>query len=65
MCPTVHSKGTSLYEGFGARLIVASVRALIGVYSIMTLQVRFPIETLDHRHAPSVHVQFIDNRKSR
>lgn len=46
MRSAMNSQGTALYESLAAGFVVASIRAFIGMYSIVTLQVRFPIEAL-------------------
>lgn len=44
--PDVHGQGTTLNEAFDATGVAAMVRSFIGMDSIMTLEIRFPIETL-------------------
>ena len=44
--PDVHRQGTPLNEAFDATGMTAMVRPFIGMNSIMTLEIRFPIETL-------------------
>ncbi len=46
MGTAVDSQGAALYECLVARFVVTSVRALIGMYSIMALEIRLSIETL-------------------
>ncbi len=46
MGTAVDSQGAALNECLVARFVVTSVRALVGVYSIMALEIRLSIETL-------------------
>lgn len=46
MGTAVDSQGAALDECFVAGLVVAGIRAFIGMYSIMTLEVGLSIETL-------------------
>ena len=39
-------QSTALNESLVARLVVTGVGTLVGVYTVMTLQVRFAIEAL-------------------
>ena len=48
------SQGAALNEGLVARLVVASVGAFIGMYSVMTLKIGFSVETLCDAHVVSV-----------
>ena len=54
MGTAVDSQGAALDEGFVARFVVASVGAFIGMYSVVTLEIGFSIETLDDTIAVSV-----------
>lgn len=44
--PNVHRQGTTLNEAFDATGMTAMVRPFVGMDSIVTLEIRFPIETL-------------------
>ena len=46
MGTAVDSQGAALNECLVAGFVVAGVGAFVGMYSIVTLEVRFPIETL-------------------
>lgn len=46
MGSAVDSQGAALNESLIARFVIARVRAFIGMYSVMTLEIRLPIETL-------------------
>ena len=46
MGAAVDSQGATLNECLVAGLVVAGVGAFVGMYPIMTLEVRLPIETL-------------------
>lgn len=46
MSTAVDGQGAALNEGLVARLVVASIGAFIGMYSVMALEIRLSIETL-------------------
>ena len=46
MSTAVDGQGAALNEGLAARFVVASIRALIGMYSVMALEIGFSVETL-------------------
>lgn len=55
MGSTMDCQRTALYEGLVAGLVVARIRAFIGVYPIMTLKVGFSIEALQLKVMVSIH----------
>lgn len=46
MGPNVHRQGTPLDEAFDATGMTAMVRPFVGMDSIVTLEIRFPVKTL-------------------
>ena len=63
MSTAVDSQGAALNEGLVARFVVTSVGTFIGMYSVMTLEIRFSIETLCDAVAVSVWSQgWVDRR---
>lgn len=46
MGTAVDGQGAPLNESLVARFVVASIRAFIGMYTIVSLEIGFPIETL-------------------
>lgn len=46
MGTAVDGQGAALNERLVTRLVIASIGAFIGMYSVMSLEVGFPVETL-------------------
>ena len=54
MGTAVDSQGATLNESLVTRFVVASIGAFIGMYSVMSLEIGFSIETLQDAIAISV-----------
>lgn len=54
MGTTVDGQGATLNESLVTRFVVASIGAFIGMYSVMSLEIGFSIETLQDTIAISV-----------
>lgn len=66
VCPDVHRQGTALDEAFSATGDVARVRSLVGVYAVVSLQIRFAVEALLHAsHVSDLPRLFVEADQSR
>ena len=65
MCPGMHSQRTALDEAFIAVLDGAMIRSLIGMYSIVSTEIRFAIERLPSSASEILHFLTGTNLPSR